>query len=330
MRMRSCPGRNSLQGSANGSRSGTRIPTVSWMRSSFGKVSTLISLFVPRAEVPREDRREANVSSRMTHVFPILLTFIVATACATGVKAADWTNRTRGLLIGSLIGDALGGPFEFQPKDTWEKLPFPPKVWKPGERMTGEAIAALRSRVRLNPYGPLRPVPESYAHWLSNAAPGTITDDSRNKMVLLHCVERTLSEGRWPVSGEDFAREFVEWPRTAFLRARTDYKVISNEWLEEFRYSARWILGERDPRRALPPERMWNSLPTCCGQMMFPPLAAIYPGQADKAYLLAWNLGWVDNGFGRDMNATLVAALAMALTVEPDRKDPIQDWNRIA
>ena len=49
------------------------------------------------------------------------------------------SERIRGLLLGSFIGDALGGPIEFQPKEAVAKLPNPPKPWVSGEKLDAAA-----------------------------------------------------------------------------------------------------------------------------------------------------------------------------------------------
>jgi ADP-ribosylglycohydrolase len=218
-----------------------------------------------------------------------------------------------------MIGDALGGPFEFQPKETWSKLPHPPKIWKADEVLDAKAMTELRQRVRLQSYRHLRPLPETYAHWNTNAAPGTITDDTRHKIILLHALRRTATTNRWPLTAHDFAQAYCDWPPTALLAKHPHYAQLNSDWLAELRLAARWTLGERDPDRALPTERLWNSLPTCVGQMNLTPLAAIFPGEPSKAYLAAWEIAWGDNGFGRDMNCALVAGLAAAL-VQPENK----------
>ena len=105
-------------------------------------------------------------------------------------------ERIRELLIGTLIGDALGGPFEFQPKETWWKLPQPPKIWQPDEVLDARAMDELRQWVRLQSYQHMRPLLVPYAHWSTNAVPGTITDDSRHKLILPLALRWTTEAGR--------------------------------------------------------------------------------------------------------------------------------------
>jgi ADP-ribosylglycohydrolase len=249
---------------------------------------------------------------------------------AAGLSAEPGLERrVEGLLLGTFFGDALGGPIEFQDPLKVHALSEPPKVWRDDEVLDGAARRAAAARVRLRGYRELRPVPEPFAHWTSDAEPGTITDDSRHKLVLLECLETARRKGAWPMGPREFARTFLDWPRDRTLLRRPGYAKLNDDWLHEWRLASRWVLGERDPARALPPERMWNGLPTCCGQMSLLPLAAIYPGQPEAAYRAAFALGWSDNGWGRDLNAALVAALAQALVVPVDDARPGAAWKTV-
>ena len=113
------------------------------------------------------------------------------------------------------------------------------------------------------------------------------------------------------------------------MRSQGHYEGLCQESLSEFVRSARWILGERDPDVALPPERMWGGVPTCAGQMALLPLAALYPGRPDLAYRAAYQLGFIDNGTAKDLNAALVAGLAQALSTEIEHGDIHAAWQQI-
>ncbi len=204
--------------------------------------------------------------------------------------------RIEGLLIGALIGDAAGGPDEFQAPEQ--------SVWTRTDTVLSDAgIAALRDRFALKPYT-RRPFPEPYAHWTADAPPGTVTDDSRFKLLFFQSLEETGRPDR-----DAFARAILTWHADTTGR----YGSLPREWLDEFAYAARWVLGERDLRRALPPERQWGGLPTMAGQMPFLPIAAFHPGDPDAAYRTTWEVDFLDNGVGRDINAGVVAGLAAAL-----------------
>ena len=237
-------------------------------------------------------------------------------------------SRVRGMLLGTLIGDALGGPVEFQALEDVGKLPNPPKQWQSGESLTRQALADTEARLLLRPYAPLRPIPESYAHWLPDAVAGTVTDDSRHKFVLMQALRQAGERDKWPLTGRSLAQAYLDWPTSSIVPKRPEYHQLSSDWLDEFNNSAHWVLGQRDPAVALPPERMWTGLPTCCGQMTLPPLAAVYSGQPDAAYRAAYALAFFDNGFGKDLNAALIAGLAAALATQPPLRKG-NDWESV-
>lgn len=243
-------------------------------------------------------------------------------------RALDLRDRTRGLLLGTTLGDALGGPVEFQSPEAVAKLPDAPKRWKEGEPLDAAARTATAARLRLRPYAPLRSKPESYAMWNAYAPPGTITDDTRHKLILLEALRVAANEDK-DLDARGLAQAYLDWLRQPVLQEKEGYPALAADWLEEWHLSARWILGERDLGKARPPERMWQGLPTCCGQMTLLPLAALFPGQPERAYLAAWHLGWFDNGFGKDLNAALVAGLATALVTPVDPESPKTAWNAV-
>ncbi len=257
------------------------------------------------------------------------LTSVADPATASTPVPPGRLDRIRGLLIGTMIGDALGGPVEFQDPVKVQALHDPPHHWRPDEELDARAVSATVSRLRLRSYKDLRPVPEPYAHWTPDAPPGTITDDSRHKLILLEALRHAERRHQWPLDVREIARAYLDWPDRPEVRDHPGYPALASDWLKEWRMSARWILGERDPSRALPPERMWNGLPTCCGQMTLPPLAALYPGQPEAAYRAAFHLAFFDNGWGRDLNAGWMAALAAALGAPPAPKPGPESWKPV-
>jgi ADP-ribosylglycohydrolase len=238
-------------------------------------------------------------------------------------------DRIRGLMWGTALGDALGGPIEFQSPDDTARLPDPPKRWGDEEVLDASSRRAAQSRLRLRSYSPLRPKPESYGQWNADAPAGTVTDDTRFKLILIEALAEAERAGRWPFGLRDYARAFLEWPKQAAVSERADYRVLAADWLEEWHFAARWILGERDLARARPPERMWTGLPTCSGQMALLPLAAVFAGDPDGAYRAAWQLGFFDNGWAKDLNAALVAGLAVALVTPLDPGNPRAAWHTV-
>jgi ADP-ribosylglycohydrolase len=241
----------------------------------------------------------------------------------------DLGERIRGLIFGTALGDALGGPIEFQPREAVQRLPDPPKVWRDEEVLDAAARAATAGRLRLRPYAPLRPQPESYGQWNTSSAPGTITDDTRHKLILLHSLRAAEKSSRWPMTTRDFAQAYLDWPASPAVAGVPSYPALAADWLEEYQLAARWVLGERDPAKARPTERLWGGLPTCAGQMALLPLAAVFAGEPEKAYRAAYALAFIDNSWGRDLIAALVAGLAVAQVTPVDPKRPTAAWERI-
>ena len=270
-------------------------------------------------------RRFLRAAAAAATIAPALMRSSPAAAAAT----VDVAARIRGLLVGSALGDALGGPIEFQARDRIQRLTDPPKIWREDEVLDAIARRATAGRLRLRSYTDLRPQPESYGQWNVNSLPGTITDDTRHKLVLLHGLRMAESADRWPFGLAQLAQAYLDWPKTDAVVGRPGYEALAADWLEEWQFGARWVLGERDLAKALPPERMWQGLPTCCGQMTLLPLAAIFAGEPGRAYRAAYELAYFDNGFGKDMNAALAAGLAVALVTPLDSATPTRSWEAI-
>ena len=257
-----------------------------------------------------------------------LLTGTIA-ARADEPNAAFMPGKVRGMLTGTLFGDALGGPIEFHSHEDIQKTPKPPKLWRAGEVLNGDERRKAAARIWLRPYKPLRPVPEPYAHWSYDAAPGTVTDDSRHKMILIGMLRSAAQKQSWPVSSKVMAQTYLDWHLSKSVTDRPTYSQLTDEWLDETYRAARWHLGERDLKKAYPTERLWNALPTCYGQMALTPLAALYPGQPEAAYRAAYQVAFFDNGWGRDMNAALVAGLSVALTIDIHQVGKEKAWAMI-
>jgi hypothetical protein len=63
--------------------------------------------------------------------------------------------------------------------------------------------------------------------------------------------------------------------------------------------------------------------------MALTPIAALYPGEPDKAYLAAYHLAWFENGFAKDMIGALLAGLSVGLILDPAKMTNEQLWNRV-
>ena len=234
---------------------------------------------------------------------------IIVTLALSFESYAAVDSRVQGLLLGSLIGDAAGGPVEFA-ETAWERDDL---LNKPRSANT---LEALGKRFRLRDY-PMKAAP--YAQWIDYAPAGTITDDSRHKLILLESIE---THG--------------EISRLAYLKTVIDYYRAENrpelnwrrQWLDEYMTRFRWIAKEELPEMAIggkayPPQRVWGGVPTMAGQMPLLVIAGVYPGNPEQAYLTAWELNILDTGYAMDFTSALVAGLAQALVDENEHWDQI-------
>lgn len=203
-------------------------------------------------------------------------------------------DKIEGMLIGSAIGDAAGGPVEFL------HPPLRSKWTTNDEKITIAGIQALADSFRLRSYSKNA---EPFAQWEPYGPPGTITDDTRWKLIFFN----TLRNHSASLNRMNFAREVENFRETL----PDSYKVWYDRWIPEIRFATRWVLGERED--AYPPDRIWGGIPTMAGQMPFLPLAALFPDNPQKAYLKTWELGFIDVGVAKDINAALVAGLVGAL-----------------
>ena len=234
----------------------------------------------------------------------ILVTLSLASQTFATVDA-----RVRGLLLGSLVGDAAGGPVEFATT-----------AWKADELLntplSASILEALGNRFQLRAY-PMKAAP--YAQWIDFAPAGTITDDSRHKLIFLESIE-THGE----ISRQAYLKTVIDFYH-AEDRPDSDWR---RQWLDEYMTRFRWVAREEFPDieiegRAYPPQRVWGGIPTMAGQMPLLVIAGAYPGYPELAYRSAWELNILDTGYAMDFTSALVAGLAQALV------DENENWDRI-
>jgi ADP-ribosylglycohydrolase len=248
----------------------------------------------------------------------------------TKTDAAFIRNKTKGLLLGTFIGDALGGPIEFQGHPEIQASPNPPKLWTDTtELMDDAAIKAAADRMYFREYKYLLPFVQPYGCWAENAPPGSVTDDSRHKMILMFMLRNAFKKNQWPLTEKKYAQAYLDWSKSSVIKTHPGYDTLCPQWLGESYKSVNWILGSRKTGEAYPVERMWNALPTCYGQMALTPMAAVYPGEPEKAYLAAYNTAWFDIGFAKDMIAASVAGISVGLTLDPTKMSNEELWVKV-
>lgn len=234
-------------------------------------------------------------SSSATYSFIIALLFSLISFLPTQAQTQPTLeDKMYGMLIGSAIGDAAGGPTEFAvpERSFWSTT---------DQRITPEGLAELAALFGLRDYP--RPA-EPFGVWDNQPPAGTVTDDTRLKMILFDALETTkgnLTSQALAQATLDFKNQLPE-----------KYKAINEEWMTEIAFASRWVLGERE--NAYPTERIWGGIPTVMGSMAFPPIAALYPNDPASAYKKTYELGYFDNGIAKDINSAIIAGLASALT----------------
>jgi ADP-ribosylglycohydrolase len=239
---------------------------------------------------------------------------------AVPLGAADQAaDRVRGLIYGGVLGDALGGPVEFQEGPAIDAVLPRLRRWPDNQKWNEATRERLATSLKLLAYQGLRPGAESYAQWRRDAPAGTTTDDTRHKIVLMRMIRRLITENAFPADARTLAKEYISFTPIEGVQPEGELLELCEDGFREYRFAARWLLGDRNPSRAKPVERLWAGIDTCSGQMMLLPWAAAYPGDPNGAYETAYAFNFVDAPGARDMAAALVAGLAAVLVdVRPD------------
>ncbi|MEM7477416.1 MAG: ADP-ribosylglycohydrolase family protein, partial [Planctomycetota bacterium] len=183
-------------------------------------------------------------------------------------------DAARGLLLGGLIGDALGGPIEFlEPRPQQTGL-TDARSWAADKALDLKLLQELAANVPLLEYKTLRPETAAYGPWVKSAPAGTLTDDSRHKIILLRAIA-TAEQEKVPLNAMHLAQAFLDFSpiMPADKQEALALEELVEEGLQEYRFAARWLLGERDLAKARPIERIWAGVNNCSGQMLLPPLA---------------------------------------------------------
>jgi len=220
---------------------------------------------------------------------------LISYAGPDGQKTApSLDSKIEGMLMGSAIGDAAGGPVEFV------EPPLRSHWTTSSQKISSKGIAELGKLFKLRPYP--KDV-EPFAQWEAFGPEGTITDDTRFKMILFN----TLKNYDGNLTMQNFARSVLDFREELPEVYRDNY----DRWIPEIAYATNWALGERE--NAFPTERIWGGIPTMEGQMPFLPIATLNHLDPEWCYLKSYELGYFDIGIAKDINSALVAGLARAL-----------------
>ena len=104
----------------------------------------------------------------------IAVFFFVMQLAAQQKNIADdfMRNKIKGLITGTVLGDALGGPIEFQGHPEIQASPNPPKLWTDTNNIMNDAeLKAAKERMYFREYKYILPHVQSYGSWTENAPP---------------------------------------------------------------------------------------------------------------------------------------------------------------
>jgi ADP-ribosylglycohydrolase len=207
-------------------------------------------------------------------------------------------DRVRGCILGTVLGDAIGGPFEFGPLS---RVP---------EATGGTWIDDLY------PYGPDKGAPHGV--WVPSAAKGrgapagAGTDDTRLNWLYL---ELAIELGRAPSARDVAVRylELYERPELAF----PGHKDMVRLEFEHWEAACRGFLGQRSelcpdlPPDVLLARALGLNFPILSGLIALTWVGLLYPGRPEAAYTTAFRTAFYDIGYAREAVGLLAAAISI-------------------
>jgi hypothetical protein len=197
--------------------------------------------------------------------------------------AVTLEQRKLGLVMGSFLGEAYGGPTEFLPQ-------VPLKVSSNINEIDWEAYA---NELKLERYDNIDE--SDYGHWNPEKEKGTLTDEARHKF--LYWRAKKTREG--------IAKSYV---------AAYNFGGRWKSWLKEYAMAANWILGVRDLELARPLDRLWGGMPTQSGQMIFLFESINFVDRPLESYQYVWELNWFDIASAKDTTSSIVALGSLLLS----------------
>ncbi|GAB5561651.1 MAG: hypothetical protein SynsKO_32980 [Synoicihabitans sp.] len=218
---------------------------------------------------------------------------------APKIDRDTYHDKVLGLLIGSAIGDAMGAPTEMWSRDDIQ--------------FDYGFVGGLDDMVR---------TPSAEGTWKNNLPAGGTTDDTRWKALT---IDFLLSQKPGQESAADFAEFIVARyeQRIANLKSTEGFHpqpyedaLMKMAWLQEWALVAKPYLEDDLPAYSEALAKFYGGEMTCAGMLYSPMLAAAHPGRPEAAYQLAYNLGFFDLGYARDMTGLIAAMTAAAFEIE--------------
>ncbi|MBT5872085.1 MAG: ADP-ribosylglycohydrolase family protein [Candidatus Latescibacteria bacterium] len=193
----------------------------------------------------------------------------------------DTLGKIRGGLIGSAIGDAMGGPVE---------------MWAP--HRISETHGWVDS---LLPY--TMPPNPTYV-WEPDAIPGSYTDDTRLKLLAVRLILEEASD-LTPIS---LASRFVA------CHANAKDGSLEKEWYSEWAAVGRSFIKNGGTGYDYPGlHGFYGGEMVCGGLITLPAVGFVFEGNEEAAYDLAYRLAFFDLGYARDATALATVFVARAM-----------------
>lgn len=207
----------------------------------------------------------------------------------------DINSKIEGMIYGSVIGDAAGGPLEFSTDFQRSKICTSKK------KLTPEGIAELASMFTFRQYTTKA---HPFGAWTDSASAGSVTDDTRIKMILF----RALNKYGNDLKDRELALQISlfknDLPKEEFL-------ALFDEWITDYQGAANWVLGNRS--QGIPPDRIFGGVSTINGQTAFLPMAALNHKDPTWCYKRTFDIDFFETGYAKDFTASIIAGLACAL-----------------
>ena len=214
----------------------------------------------------------------------------------------ELSDKVKGLMVGSAIGDAMGAPTEMWAREDIQK--------------TYGWITGLDSMVReVSPEG----------IWKANLPAGGTTDDTRWKSLI---VDYMADQNNLTLDASSFSKHIIQdyekyfsalkplKPEQTLALESINLKVL---WLQEW-YKVSLSYQENNLRgyhKAL--GKFYGGEMVCAGLLYSPALGLMYPGQPEEAYNQAFELSIFDLGLAKDISSLSAAMTAAAMTARGDQ-----------
>ncbi|MFW5726383.1 MAG: ADP-ribosylglycohydrolase family protein, partial [bacterium] len=218
------------------------------------------------------------------------------------MSRSELKNKVMGMLLGTAIGDAMGAPTEM-----WSR-----------EQIKSQYgyVADLDTMVR---------APSAEGTWQYNLPAGGTTDDTRWKKLMAEFIiaQPAPATELKPVAFADhILRQYEEDIQQLKTTDGFDPEPFEDNlrrmaWLQEWALVAKpYAAGDLDGYAAAL-SRFYGGEMTCAGMLYLPAIGALYPAQPGQAYRAAFQLGFFDLGYARDISALTAAMVAAAMAAEP-------------